>query len=247
MSHGFCGPHPLLMNLIQEKTQLRARLRAARAAVSPLQAEAAAQAVADHALALTLEKLEHPAPVALYAPLPGELDAFPLLEALARIGFPTLLPVAGENATPLTFRLWRPGAPLVLGRFGLREPSASAPEMRPEMLFLPLLGFDSEGTRLGFGGGYYDATIDHLRTKGLTAAIGLAFSCQQRKKNSARKPRRKTGFRGDRDRRLQFPMIFFAGAMIFFAGAMIFFAGAAWASPRGTKAPSALSIRFDRP
>jgi 5-formyltetrahydrofolate cyclo-ligase len=182
VSHGFCGPHPLLMTCIQEKTHLRARLRAARAAVSPLQAEAAAQAVADRALALTLERLENPAPVALYAPLPGELDAFPLLEALARIGFPTLLPVAGENATPLTFRLWRPGAPLVVGRFGLREPSASAPEMRPEMLFLPLLGFDSEGTRLGFGGGYYDATLDHLRAKGLTAAIGLAFSCQQAKK-----------------------------------------------------------------
>jgi 5-formyltetrahydrofolate cyclo-ligase len=172
----------LRMNFIQEKTQLRERLRAARAAVSPAQAEAAARAVADRALALTLEKLENPAPVALYAPLPGELDSFPLLAELARIGFPTLLPVAGEKATPLTFRLWRPGAPLVIGRYGLSEPSASAPEMRPEILFLPLLGFDSEGTRLGFGGGYYDATLDHLRAKGLTAAVGLAFSCQQAKK-----------------------------------------------------------------
>ncbi|WP_298359647.1 5-formyltetrahydrofolate cyclo-ligase [Rhodoblastus sp.] len=170
------------MIFIQEKTQLREKLRAARAAVSPLQAEAAAQAVADRALALTLEKLENPAPVALYAPLSGELDAFPLLAALARLGFLTLLPVAGEKATPLTFRLWRPGAPLVVGRFGLREPSASAPEMRPDMVFLPLLGFDVEGTRLGFGGGYYDATLDNLRAKGLKAAVGLAFSCQQAEK-----------------------------------------------------------------
>ncbi len=182
MSHGFRGPHPLFMTIIQEKSRLRAEMRAARAAVSPAQAEAAALAVADRALALTLEKLENPAPVALYAPLPGELDSFPLLAALARLGYPTLLPVAGEQATPLTFRLWRPGAPLVAGRFGLREPSASAPEMRPEILFLPLLGFDAAGTRLGFGGGYYDATLDRLRAKGLTAAIGLAFSCQQAEK-----------------------------------------------------------------
>jgi 5-formyltetrahydrofolate cyclo-ligase len=170
------------MTFIQEKARLRAEMRAARAAVAPAQAEAAAREIADRALVLTLEKLENPAPVALYAPLPGELDSFPLLEALARIGFPTLLPVAGEKATPLTFRQWRPGAPLVAGRYGLREPSASAPEMRPEMLFLPLLGFDAEGTRLGFGGGYYDATLDHLRAKGLKAAVGLAFSCQQAKK-----------------------------------------------------------------
>jgi 5-formyltetrahydrofolate cyclo-ligase len=182
VSHGFRGPHLLFMKPIQEKSRLRAEMRAARAAVSPAQAEAAALAVADRALALTLEKLEDPAPVALYAPLAGELDSFPLLEALARLGYPTLLPVAGEQATPLTFRIWRPGAPLVAGRFGLREPSANAPEMRPELLFLPLLGFDAEGTRLGFGGGYYDSTIDRLRAKGLTAAIGLAFSCQQAEK-----------------------------------------------------------------
>ena len=63
----------------------------------------------------------------------------------------------------MTFRLWRPGDPLVAGRFGLREPSAGAPEMRPKILFAPLLGFDAEGTRLGFGGGYYDATLARLR------------------------------------------------------------------------------------
>ncbi|MGO8738874.1 5-formyltetrahydrofolate cyclo-ligase [Rhodoblastus sp.] len=164
------------------KAELRARLRQARSKVSSAEAEEAARAVADRALALTLQKLETPAPVALYAPLPGELDSFPLLAALARIGYLTLLPVAGEKATPLTFRQWRPGAPLVAGRFGLREPSASAPEMRPEILFLPLLGFDAEGARLGFGGGYYDATLDRLRAKGLTAAIGLGFSCQQAEK-----------------------------------------------------------------
>ena len=64
-------------------------------------------------------------PIALYAALPGELDCFPLLERLAAQNFPTLLPAAGAKATPLKFRLWRPGEKLVVGRFGLREPDVS--------------------------------------------------------------------------------------------------------------------------
>lgn len=166
-----------------DKAQLRARLREARAKISPEAAGAAAQGVAGRALAFLLEKLgaRDPAstPVALYASLPGELDSLPLLCALAEKGFPTLLPVAAAKATPLAFRLWRPGDPLACGRFGLREPVATAPEMVPKILFAPLLGFDDSGTRLGFGGGYYDATLARLRADGLIAAGGLAFSRQR--------------------------------------------------------------------
>lgn len=165
-----------------DKASLRAELRAARDALSAAEAARAGQGLADKALAFLLEKALAPAatPVALYAALPGELDCAPLLAALAARGFPTLLPVAGVKATPLTFRLWSPGDELAPGRFGLREPVASARDMTPKILFLPLLGFDAEGTRLGFGGGYYDATLAHLRGSGFpVAAGGLAFSCQQ--------------------------------------------------------------------
>ncbi|MCI4677872.1 5-formyltetrahydrofolate cyclo-ligase [Rhodoblastus acidophilus] len=162
-----------------EKARLREKLRAARAAIPASQAAAAAERIAARAFALVLEQGGAPAPVALYAAMPGELDCLPLLAALAGAGFPTLLPVAGARATPLIFRLWRPGDPLVAARFGLREPPDSAPEMRPAILFAPLLGFDDKGTRLGFGGGYYDATLAHLRASGPVVAGGLAFSCQR--------------------------------------------------------------------
>jgi 5-formyltetrahydrofolate cyclo-ligase len=166
-----------------DKAQLRAQLRKTRAKIPPEAAVAAAQGVAGRALAFLLEKLGavDPAsmPVALYASLPGELNSLPLLQALAEKGFPTLLPVAGVKATPLTFRLWKPGDPLAPGRFGLREPVATAPELAPKILFAPLLGFDGAGTRLGFGGGYYDATLARLREGGLIAAGGLAFSRQR--------------------------------------------------------------------
>jgi 5-formyltetrahydrofolate cyclo-ligase len=169
------------MDPLPDKSRLRAELRAARAAVPPDHAASAALRIAARGLDFVRGARLAPetAPVALYASLPGELDSLPLLAALAEAGYPTLLPVAGVKATPLIFRLWRPGDPLSPGRFGLREPSAAAQAMEPKILFAPLLGFDAEGARLGFGGGYYDATLAQLRARGLMLAGGLAFSCQK--------------------------------------------------------------------
>ncbi len=165
-----------------DKPLLRSQLREARAKIPPAEAERAALRVAERALLLLLAEIggiAEASPVALYASLPGELDSFPLLEALAAKNFSTLLPVSGDKATPLKFHLWRPGEKLVIGRYGLREPDSSAPELVPKVLFAPLLGFDGEGGRLGFGGGYYDATLAYLRRESQIVAGGLAFTCQQ--------------------------------------------------------------------
>ncbi len=164
-----------------DKALLRSQLRDIRAKIPPAEAELAARRVAELALMLLAEigGMPEATPVALYARLPGELDSFPLLEALAAKNFPTLLPVSGEKATPLDFRLWRPGEKLVAGRYGLREPDCSAPRLSPKVLFAPLLGFDGEGGRLGFGGGYYDATLAYLRRGSRVVAGGLAFARQQ--------------------------------------------------------------------
>jgi 5-formyltetrahydrofolate cyclo-ligase len=173
------------MSLIAPKSHLRGRMLEVRSKIRADVAALAAHAVARRAFPF-LESLAAKAgfppaetPVALYAALRGELECGPLLAALAEKGFPTLLPVAGEKATPLVFRLWRPGDALARGRFGLREPLPEAAEVPPKIVFTPLLGFDCLGTRLGFGGGYYDATLARLREKGLVAAGGLAFACQR--------------------------------------------------------------------
>lgn len=171
-----------------EKAELRERFKRIRASIPADMAEAAALAIAETAppfLVALAQKagLTPLTPVALYRALPGELECSALLAALAALGFPTLLPCAGQKATPLVFRLWRPGDALVGGRFGLSEPAPDAAEMTPKILLAPLLAFDDKGGRLGFGGGYYDATLEKLRADDkIVAAGGLAFSQQRAEK-----------------------------------------------------------------
>lgn len=115
--------------------------------------------------------------VAGYWPVKGEPDCLPLLGSLAAAGYATLLPVAGRPAAPLAFRIWREGAPLVVNRFGIGEPSSGHP-VEPDILFVPCAAFDRSGHRIGFGMGYYDATLAYLRARRPILAVALAFACQ---------------------------------------------------------------------
>ena len=80
---------------------------------------------------------------------------------------------------PLIFRAFTPGDELVKGPFGLSEPSADKPSLVPNIVFAPLAAFDRQGSRLGYGGGIYDATLKELRAKKRVIAIGLAYSIQE--------------------------------------------------------------------
>jgi 5-formyltetrahydrofolate cyclo-ligase len=67
---------------------------------------------------------------------------------------------------------------MIAGEFGALIPAAGA-WIDPEVLIVPLLAFDARGFRLGYGGGFYDRTLQDLRAKRPTFAVGFAFSAQQ--------------------------------------------------------------------
>ncbi|HWA47993.1 MAG TPA: 5-formyltetrahydrofolate cyclo-ligase [Dongiaceae bacterium] len=113
-------------------------------------------------------------------PMGDEIDIVPLLSQLHASGHPIGLPVVVGKGEPLIFRSWHPGLALVAGGFKTEVPPHSSPELAPEILIVPLLAFDAEGYRLGYGGGFYDRTLEKLRKTGRKKplAVGVAFSAQ---------------------------------------------------------------------
>jgi 5-formyltetrahydrofolate cyclo-ligase len=109
----------------------------------------------------------------------SEISTFELFDRLVADGWTTALPVVVAKNTPLVFRQWVPGDALVLGRWDIKVPPESAPEVLPDVLLVPLLAFDRQGYRLGYGGGFYDRTLEKLRGLKPVTAIGIAYAGQE--------------------------------------------------------------------
>lgn len=162
--------------LDEQKARLRREMQERRRQAFAEQPEAG------HAVAARIFgqiALPEGAPASVFWPMGEELDVRPLLSRLFFAGHPVGLPVTARRGTPLAFRAWRPGDGLVPGGFGTSIPAEDKPEIVPQVLFVPLLAFDRQGYRLGYGGGFYDRTLEKLRGERSTLAIGVAFAAQE--------------------------------------------------------------------
>lgn len=123
--------------------------------------------------------VEAPAIVSAFLPIGEEIDPTPLMQRLSGEGYSLALPVMEAKGHPLVFRAWAPGEPLAETMWGIREPLASAPAVEPDVVLGPLLAFDADGYRLGYGGGFYDRTLARLRSLKRVVAVGLAYDGQR--------------------------------------------------------------------
>jgi 5-formyltetrahydrofolate cyclo-ligase len=159
---------------------LRRQLRARRRAIGPQERREAALRLAVFADAARL--LRPNRRIALYLALPEEIDTTPLLDRARRRGCRIHLPrITDTRANRMVFVDAR--SPWRRGRWGIREPVSSAriPTRHLQVVFMPLVGFDEQGNRLGMGKGFYDRALAFRRHHPFTRRpllVGLAFECQ---------------------------------------------------------------------
>lgn len=165
------------MDLIDLKAQMRAELRAQRDAfVQDL--DSAARLFAFHTPPTPLRELIQQANViAGYRPVGAEADPDALLLFAIDAGKTVALPHVQRRSVPMRFLRWSPGEPLIEGQLGLEQPDLDvAPEVEPDLILAPLLGFDRRLHRLGQGAAYYDRAFARFPD---AIRVGIAWSVQE--------------------------------------------------------------------
>lgn len=172
------SPAPAMTRANAQKSALRAAIDRLRRGLSP--AEIARRSLAAQAKLLSLPPIAaapRGATLALYLPLPGELDTEPIWEALAARGFRCAFPRVERESPRLHFYALAPGEAVERGPLGVRQPPAreELPLEAIDLFLVPGQAFDLQGGRLGRGKGYYDATLAEAPR---AERIGLGFEEQ---------------------------------------------------------------------
>ena len=156
--------------MLLDKPALRARLRAARDLFA---GQSSSAILAPDAF---VERLQPGMTVATYCPVGSEADPTQLAAAAAAAGCALALPFVVDRAAPIRFLAWQLGEPLVAGPFSLRQPDPASPEVAPDVILTPLVGFDRRLNRLGQGAGHYDRAFARYEA---AWRIGIAWSVQE--------------------------------------------------------------------
>lgn len=167
-------PQPPSAEHSTEARVFRAALRreklAARMALDPSAHATLAARVEAHLAALLLPLV--PQTLAFCAPVRGEFDVQPLASRLLERGWQAAMPVVVTADAPMAFRRWTPSCAMDQDRYGIPIPRAGE-TIVPDIVLLPLLAFDAQCFRLGYGGGYFDRTLAAMVPR--PRAIGVGF------------------------------------------------------------------------
>ncbi|WP_280570492.1 5-formyltetrahydrofolate cyclo-ligase [Chromohalobacter sp. 296-RDG] len=177
--------HELPLEL-SDRRSLRRELRRRRRRLSASQRRQAAYALCRHLR--RLPEVKRARRVALYLPNDGEIDPTPLIAWFRRRGVRVYLPVLRPlSDNRLWFVHYHAQTPMRTNRFSISEPSTRhgahrarrLPAWALDLVLMPLVGFDTQGNRLGMGGGFYDRTFAFRRLRRPhPCMIGLAHDCQ---------------------------------------------------------------------
>jgi len=114
-----------------------------------------------------------------YYPSNHEINDLEILGLLEKKNFKISLPVVKKN-NQMDFFKWSKNDPLKINKYGIPEP-VSSKIFYPDILLVPLVSYDNDFNRLGYGGGFYDRYIEKIEKIKKVIKIGLAFSCQKLK------------------------------------------------------------------
>jgi 5,10-methenyltetrahydrofolate synthetase len=160
----------LSAELAEWRKEERERLLARRAAVPAEDRRAWSEAITRH-LEAGFGLLSNMA-VGFCWPHAGEYDARFFIHTLRQAGARAALPVVVRKAAPLQFRAWWPGAPMKVGVLAIPFP-VDTPLLLPDAVLVPPVGFTARGERLGYGGGFFDRTLESLQPQPLKIAVAF--------------------------------------------------------------------------
>jgi 5-formyltetrahydrofolate cyclo-ligase len=167
-----------------KRSQLRAAIRDKRRNLSPAQQERAALNLFEHIQALP--EFQNAQTMAFYIPIDGEISPLLIIQHAQTLGKQCYLPVLRtDGQKTLLFAEYTPDTHLQKGQLSLSEPlikddnTILAKEL--DTVFMPLVGFDAQGARLGMGGGYYDRSFAFLKATEVNkpTLVGIAHECQR--------------------------------------------------------------------
>ena len=145
------------------KQSIRAAMKQQRLMLSDIEQYHSAQELCRHWYAEP--RLKNPTITAAYQPIQCEISPIPLMRMLQHDHKQLALPVTCGKDSPLAFYPYALGDALFAGQHGILEPAPTS-TLTPDTIILPLIAVDAHGTRLGYGGGYYDRTLADFHKKG---------------------------------------------------------------------------------